>query len=353
MKNSILLCVFLCLAQVGLAQTYKGFEKKAAEIAQRIDSIITVEKTALKKELTAIDKKLESKELSREEATAKKKKISESYAEKINTAVFAEEQKLQTLIRNKVNGTLLLDDGVDDKPFFSVFESNNSYNDSITGLKLEKRWTSQFIIALGTNLFEGDDNGSYGDGFKTNLFGYGEVGFSFKYRLKDKSNLWYLKLGFATMVDDIRPDADDDIFVTNDNQTAVQDSGLNIRRAYLGNVYIGLPVHLELDLSKPKFNKDTKQSYFKSQQGFRLGLGGYAAFRISTRQFIRYNDDDGKRISVNQRDNFNVNNFNFGPSAYIGYGDVSLYFKYNVNPLFRNNSEDVNSLAIALRFDFH
>ena len=353
MKNSILLCIILCLAQAGLSQTNRGFEKKAAEIAQRIDSITTVEKAALKKELKIISEKLEKKELSSEEAAAEKKRISKSYAERINTAVFAEEQKLQALIRNKVNGTLLLDDTEEDKSFFSVFESNNSYKDSITGLKLEKRWTSQFVIALGANLFEGDANGSYGDGFKTNPFGYGEVDFSFKYRLKEKSNLWYLKLGFATMVDDIRPDADDDIFITNGNQTTVQDSGLNIRRSYLSSVYLGLPVHFELDLSKPKFNKDTKQSYFRSQQGFRLGLGGYVAFRISTRQFIRYNDEDGKRISVNERDNFNVNNFNFGPSAYIGYGDVSLYFKYNVNPLFRNNSEDINSLAIALRFDFH
>jgi hypothetical protein len=348
MKKIIIVCIALLgLTQNGVAQS-KIFEKKAAEIAHRIDSITTAEKTALKNELKKIDKKLEANELSPEAASTEKKRLSELYAEKINTAVSVEEQKLQTLIRNKVNGNLSQNEDTDKKSFFSPFADDNYYRDSISGLKVEKRWTSQFVIALGANIFNDDANA-----LQNNPLGYGEVGFSYKYRFKEDSNLWNLKLGFSTMIDDIRSEADDDIFVTDGNQTILEDSGLNIRTSYLSNVYVGIPIHLELDFSKPEYNKDTKQNYLRSQRGFRLGVGGFVAFRIATSQFIRYNDEDGKRISINQRDNFNVNDFIFGPSAYIGYRDVSLFVKYNVSPLFRNNPEDVNSLALALRFDFN
>lgn len=348
MKNIIIICIALLgLTQVGLAQT-NSFEKRAAEIAHRIDSITVAEKSALKKELKKVDKKLEANELSSEAALTEKKRLSEIYAEKINTAVSTEEQKLQTLIRNKVNGNLSQNEETEKKSFFSPFADENYYRDSISGLKVEKRWTTQFVIAFGANTFNDNTNA-----LKTTLFGYGEVGFSFKYRFKEDSNLWNLKLGFSTMIDDIRSEDDDAIFVTDGNQTFLEDSGFNIRRSFLSNVYVGIPVHLELDLSKPEYNKDAKQHYLRSQRGFRLGVGGFAAVRLATTQFIRYNDEDGKRIFINQRDNFNVNNFIFGPSAYIGYRNVSLYAKYNVTPLFRSNPEDINSLVLALRFDFN
>ena len=54
----------------------------------------------------------------------------------------------------------------------------------------------------------------------------------------------------------------------------------------------------------------------RSQRGFRLGLGGFFSVRASTLQHIRYDTDDGKRARLNERDNFNMNDINFGPSAY-------------------------------------
>ncbi|MDB9755141.1 hypothetical protein OAB20_02485 [Winogradskyella sp.] len=65
----------------------------------------------------------------------------------------------------------------------------------------------------------------------------------------------YLKLGFSTFIDEIRPEADDDIFITDVNQIIVQDLGLNLRKSYLNNIYVALPIHLELDFFKPQFNK--------------------------------------------------------------------------------------------------
>lgn len=352
MKNVIVL--FMVFSSfLNLDAQVNSFEKKATLIAHRIDSITNTEKSILKKELKAIDKKLEKKDISREDADAEKKERASFRAKRINDAVFLEEQNLQTLIKNKVNGKL---DAEQDEPksgfMSSAFEAENFYKDSITGLKVEKRLTTQFVLALGMNSVLNDGGGFYGDGFRVNPIGFGELGFTFKYRLKENTNLWNFKFGLSMMANELRPENNNDIVVTNQNQTTIEDAGFDIIRSRFTNTYLSIPLHLELDFSKPKYNSKTDQTYLRSQTGFRVGLGGFVAFRIHTNQIIRF-DEDGKRNRLFQQDDFNVNTLNFGPSAYIGYDDFSIFATYSVHPIFKNNPVDVNSLSIALRMDIN
>ena len=349
MKQTILLVAILCCTPCLMAQT-NIFEEKAAIIASRIDSITTSEKSILKKEIKKIDKKVETNEITADVAEVEKKKLAAYHAKRINAAVFIEEQKLQLLIKNKVNGKLERTEELD-KPFISVFKEENFYNDSISGLKVEKRFTTQFVFALGMNTVLNGGN-YYGDGFKVNPIGYGELGFTFKYRLKENTNLWNLKFGLSMMTDELRPKEDNDILVTNGNQTTLEDIGFDLKKSRLNNLSFGIPVHLELDFSKPQYHSKTEQTYLRSQRGFRLGLGGFFSVRTQTSQFIKYKEGD-KDIKQTETYHFNMNSFNFGPSVYFGYRDVSIYAKYDMNPVFKDNPEDINTLSIGLRVDIN
>lgn len=354
MKQILLIVTMLFYSSYMVAQS-NIFETEAAIIASRIDSITTTEKSTLKKALKKLDEKVEKKEMTLETAEIEKKKLASYHADRINKAVFKEEQKLQALIKDKVSGKLDLNAEENERntPFISVFEEENFYKDSISGLKVEKRWTTQFVIAFGMNKIMNDDSGYYGDGFKSNLLGNSELGFTFKYKLKEDINFWNLKFGLSMMIDDIRPKDDNAILVKNGDETTLQDSGYELKRSRLDNISMAIPVHLEIDFSKPQYHSKTEQTYLRSQRGFRMGLGGFFAVRIHTSQFIRYDDENGLNTRVTQKDNFNLNNINFGPSAYIGYRDVSIYAKYNVNPIFKNNPDDINTLSFGLRLDLN
>ncbi|MEM6381005.1 MAG: hypothetical protein AAF705_22725, partial [Bacteroidota bacterium] len=298
---------------------------------------------------------LKKGDISEQDAEAEKKRIAAYHAKRINEAVALEEEKLHELIKNRVSGKLEIDkdqEEEDGRTFLAVPAKVNYYKDSITGLRIEKRWTTQFVLSLAVNTVLNDDGGFYGNGFRVNPLGYGEVGFTYKYRIKEESALWNLKLGFSAMFNEIRPKDDNRILVTNGNQTTIEDAGFDIIRSRFANIYLGIPVHLELDFSKPQFNNRTRQTYLRSQRGFRLGVGGFFAVRLYTFQFIRF-DQDGKRNRLQQEDDFNMNTISFGPSAYIGYRDVSLYMRYDANPMFRNNPQDVNNLSIGLRVDIN
>ena len=107
----------------------------------------------------------------------------------------------------------------------------------------------------------------------------------------------------------------------------------------------------EFDFTPKKVNKDG-ESYFRTHESFRVGIGGYAGVRVKSKQILKYEEDD-QRVKTKQKGDFNVSDFNYGLSAYIGYGTMSLYAKYDINPLFKDNAVDQNNISLGVRFDFN
>lgn len=152
------------------------------------------------------------------------------------------------------------------------------------------------------------------------------------------------------MYNNLRP-TDNRYFVKNGDVTELQTGFTNFDESRFRNVYLTAPVHLEFDFTPKKSDKDGN-SYFRTHQSFRLGVGGYAGVKIKSKQILKYEEDDQK-IKVKQKGDFNVNDFNYGLSAYIGYGQLSLYAKYDLNPLFKDNAVNQNNVSLGLRFDFN
>jgi hypothetical protein len=116
-------------------------------------------------------------------------------------------------------------------------------------------------------------------------------------------------------------------------------------------VYLVAPLHLEFDFSKNKTREG--KAFFKSHESVRIGIGGYAGFRLKSKQFQKFEDTYGNDITVKEKGDFNVNNFIYGVSAYIGYKETSLYVKYDLNPIFENNVVKQNNISLGVRFDFN
>ena len=83
-----------------------------------------------------------------------------------------------------------------------------------------------------------------------------------------------------------------------------------------------------------------------------MGIGGYAGINVKSKQILRYEIDD-HNVKERTKGDYNVNDFVYGLSAYVGYGEVSLYIKYDLNPIFRNNAVDQNNISLGIRFDLN
>jgi hypothetical protein len=339
-----LLCLFLTKS---FAQ--ETFEDRAKSIANKIETITKEEKDALKTEIEAVNLQLENGSLTSAQADEKKQQLAETRANNIEVRAASAKKELEDLVQEKVDGkiaekesgkhSIMIPGGYKNRDE-EKWEKENG----------ERRTTTQGVLAFGANNLVTDGaiaNSDYG--YARSMF-Y-EWGFTFNTRILPQSNLLHFKYG-ASFMYNILHATDNRYFVDNGQTTdlAVYPLGLRAKDTYFKNVFLTVPVHLEFDFSKTEV-KDGKK-IFRSHNGFRVGLGGYVGYNTNSKQFLSYKVD-GYRFNVRQKGNWNVDDFNYGLSVYVGYKETSLYVKYDLNPMFKNNAVDQHNISAGVRFDLN
>ena len=338
----------------------KSFEGRAFWISQGIKKDVREEKELLKKEVEEVDKQLIEGVITKKQAEEQKLKLAEFRAKTIEEKVSLRHEALKKLIQDDVDSDLEVHekpavlglgkgDGYIEKdsvgrktfvvPAMKVINSNN---------KNEKRSTSQFVLAFGannliTNNAVANSDFSY---WKSRFF---EWGLTYNTRILKNDNLLHAKYGLSLMYNDLRP-TDNRNFQVNGNQTDLVINPVGLKDSRFRNVNVVIPIHLEFDFTKPTIKEG--KTYFNSHNSFRLGVGGYIGTNLKSKQILKY-DIDGYKSREVTKGNFNTNNFIYGLSTYVGYKATSLYLKYDLNPLFKDNTVKQNNVSLGLRFDFN
>lgn len=346
-----LLCLFLTS---GFAQdrepAKQTFEERAKAIAEKIESITKEEKDALKTEIEAVNLQLENGSLSAAQADEKKQQLAETRANNIEVRVAPAKKELEELIQQKVDGKIEEKDTRGRHSFSIPGGYKSKDQEKWEEENGERRTTSQGVIAFGFNNLVTDGAVANSEFYylRSTFF---EWGFTFNTRILPQSNLLHAKYGLSFMYNQLTA-TENRYFVDNGETTdlMVHPLGLRAKDTYFKNVFLTLPVHLELDFSKTKVEDGKK--IFRSHNGVRLGLGGYVGYNVNSKQFLSYKVD-GYRYNTRQKGNWNVEDINYGLSAYLGYKEVSLYVKYDLNPMFKNNAVDQHNASAGLRFDFN
>lgn len=347
MRNLVLyLTLALCLV-VGKTVAQETFSDKAKAIGDKIEKITKEEKEALKVEVEQVNKQLENGTLTKEQAEKKKKELAEARAVSIENKVNAAKDELNALVQEKVDGKLR-ESSDSSKNMFRI--NWNSKNDSLQ-VKSESRTTTQGVFAAGWNNVVTDGAVANSD-FSYGRSSFFEWGITWNYRLTKQSNLLHFKYGFSWMYNHLHA-TDNRYFVDNGDETVLATFPTHLRRkdTYFKNVYVTIPLHLEFDFTKNKTDNEGNK-IFRSHKGFRMGFGGFVGYNTNSKQFLSYEVND-YRINERQKGDWNVNDWTYGVSAYVGYRQTSLYLKYDINPIFENNTIDQNNISLGVRFDWN
>ncbi|WP_341966168.1 hypothetical protein [Flavobacterium psychrophilum] len=351
MRNLIIyLAVFLCSIANSL-QAQESFEARAKAIASNIEKITKEEKEALKKQVEEVNVALGKNSITQQQADEKKMQLATTSANNIESRIAVEESKLSELVKEKVEGNV---GNVDTTRVFgrvlSISILDKEKKKKYKNESSEKRTTSQIVIATGFNNLVTNGRIANSD------FGYLrseflEWGYTHNTRLLESNNLLHLKYGFSFMYNTLTP-TNNRSFEVNGDQTNLVTNQFKLRKndSYFKNVFITIPLHLEFDFSKSKTIND--KVFFRSHRGFRLGIGGFVGYNTNAKQFLSY-DLDGHHVNVKQKGNWNTNDWNYGLSSYIGYGQISLYAKYDLNPMFKNNPVKQNNISLGIRLDLN
>ncbi|WP_353083932.1 hypothetical protein [Flavobacterium sp.] len=367
MRNFTIYLVLTLLLFASKLIAQDTFESKAKAIAEKITYITVNEKAKLKIEVEEVNLQLEKGTITREQADQKKIKLAQECANIIENKTALNQLELKGIVQEHVDEMIrgydvklnlhdsVIYNGKKNKITAKIIDS--TYID-VNGVKKkfvdrktnnEKRTTSQFVFAFGLNnlVTEGKVSGSDYRYFGSHFY---EWGITYKSRLLKKENLLHLKYGFSVMYNNIRP-TDNRIFNKNGGQTNLEYSPNELSDSRFKNVYLVVPLHFEFDFSKNKIIKG--MSKFQTQKSIRFGLGGYAGLRLKSKQYQLFNDGNGHEVEVMQKGDYNVNDFIYGVSSYVGYRDISLYVKYDLNPMFKNNNVKQNNISLGIRWDWN
>jgi len=365
--------IICCFSNIINAQSDR-FETRIKEIKKDIEIITAQEKATLEEEVADINEKLSEKKITQTEAELQKRAKAEACADRIEARIEPLERELQRMVKGEVeeaeSDSDIIEDAMEDieddieDAQEDIEDAKEDIKDAMDDFKIsfknkknkknkgEARTTSQFVFAFGINNVaqDGDLSTLDNNGIRANNSRFYEWGWTWKTRLLQNSPLLNLKYGPSLTYNNLRPE-NNTYFVKNDQQTVLASHPKTLTdETYFRTINLVFPVHLEFDFSKKRKNDD--QVIVKTQKSFRLGVGGYGGLNVRSKQILKYKEDGLTTEQITKGD-YNVNTFVYGVSGYVGYKDISIYAKYDLNPLFSDNALDQNNVSLGLRFDFH
>lgn len=315
------------------------------ETEEKKQRIVQIEKEALTNEVEKINDRLTNNELTFEEAETLKKEAATKHALNIENKVAILEN---TVALKERNG-----EPENSKRRFSItFGDDEIINEVLDTISRERkrdiRTYSGLTFAFGLNNAIASGRSLDDAPYKIGGSKFAELGISWSTRVFEQSNWLRVRYGLSFQFNGLKAE-NNQFFVENGNQTELQEYPLNYDKQKLRLDNLVVPFHFEFGPSK-KIDKDTYFRY-NTSNSFRVGLGGYAGVNLTTIQKLKF-EEDGADIKVKNKNDFNTNNFIYGLSGYIGWGDTSLYVKYDLNPIFKDNPVEEHNVSLGIRFDF-
>jgi len=338
--KTITMCLSILLLSFGMQALQAQEEKvpqKTEQLEQQKEQIIAEEKAALKKSLEAISLQLENSEISPAEADRLREESAKKHALNIENRLAIAENEIEWQLRNE--------EEITEK------REKNIHSDEEKGEECTihcNRTTSQLVIAAGFNNALMDGQSLNDLDFKLGGSRFFELGIAWSTRVFDDSNWLRLRYGISFQFNGLKP-TDNRYFVGDGNLTVLEVYPLDLDKSKFKMDNLVIPLHFEFGPSNK--SETDKGTWFYTDKKFKIGLGGFVGINIGERQKLKY-EENGDNVKRKLKGDYNTNDLIYGLSGYIGWGNTSLYAKYDLNPIFKDPNVELNNISLGLRFDF-
>ncbi|WP_430615010.1 hypothetical protein [Flavobacterium sp. JP2137] len=342
-----------CLFLGGIRAQEKKFEAEVLALTENMEAIAREERSILVEKVDQINENLEKGQFSYEEAQLKKREAADLHAKNMEQRIQNEKKRLDALVKDKVTAALAQSTAVEVDSTEVKAETLALPSTKIKILDIErstKRTASQTVFAMGVNnvLTQGALGNSDFRYWGSHFY---EWGWSYTTRLRKDDNLLHIKYGVSMMYNNLRA-TDNRYFVKNEEETLLEQHDKNLRDSRFRNLNLVVPIHLEFDFSPTVLSEDGSKKIFSAYRKLRIGVGGYVGANVKTKQIVKYKED-GRTHKVKDKGDYATNDLVYGLSAYIGYRSLSLYSKYDLSPLFKNNEIKQNNISLGMRIDLY
>lgn len=341
------LCLIMGTTQAQDTLQRTKSQLKIESLQKYKETIADEEKASLKTEVETINQRLENKEITQAQAEILKQEMAKKRAMNIENRVAIIDSQIELITRNPeyYSSTQSRENDV----VISIGKKNGLYIKSNNEPpKYDIRTSNQLLFAIGFNNTIIDGQSLDDSPYQLGGSGFVELGWLWQTRLLKNSNFVRVNYGLSVQWNKLSI-KDNQYFVANGNETTLETFPLNLKKSKFRTTSLVVPLHFEFGPSKLR-DFDNRVRYHTHNQ-FKIGLGGFAGVNLSTKQKLKYKENGN-----NQKDKFksdyNTTNLVYGVSGYIGVGDFSVYAKFNLNELFKDQAIDQRNVSLGLRWDF-
>lgn len=318
----------LCAQEGSTSQQVERLEKQK-------EKIIAEEKEALKIAVEAINKRLENQEITRADADRLKEEAAKKHALNIENRIAIIDNEIAWISRNAED---------DNDGWAKTERGKDRTNENKKGYS---RTTTHLMIAAGFNNALEEGQSISDSDFKIGGSRFFEIGLAWRTRVFENSNFMRLRYGVSFQFNGLKP-TNERYFVEEGDLTFLETFPLELDKSKFRMDNLVFPVHFEFG---PSRRVDVKNgAWFSSANQFKIGLGGFAGFNIGERQKLKH-EENGDKVKRKLKGDHNTNDFIYGLSGYLGWGDTALYVKYDLNPIFKGPNPELYNISVGLRFD--
>jgi len=225
------------------------------------------------------------------------------------------------------------------------YKNEPEFDDSVKIRKNEKRVEKNSredsFVDLGVNTFVNQPD-NLGDQYDLKPLGsrYISINHLRKGRIGGSNSPFYIRGGLELAFNNFMFDRNVYLADVNSISTVVPEpeNGRNFQKSKFTYSTLNVPLDLSLQFRDKK-----------GKESFKLSAGGFAGYRLGAHTKLKY-QDNGNTIKDKDRGNFNLQDFQYGLNASIGYRDIELFGKYNLNSLFKENrGPDMQVVSFGVR----
>ncbi|MGY0393403.1 hypothetical protein ACW5R3_12700 [Bizionia sp. KMM 8389] len=346
--------ILTCFVHINYAQEVDNSEQ-IERLQEQKTVVQNEEKNQLKQTVESVNTRLDAGDISSEEASILKKAAAEKHALNIENRLAIIDNRIALLERNE---TVSHDTGPNlDSMIISIGKDEESDEYDIGSVYIgprsktkpvvyDRRTTSDLVFAIGFNnaIIEGQ---SLNDSpYKIGGSGFVELGWAWKTRVFKNSNALRFKYGLSVQWNKL--DIKDNLYFTEENDVvSLEEHPLNLNKSKFRTTNLVVPLHFEFGPSK----KIERDNYFRysTYRKFKFGIGGYGGIVLQSLQKLKYKENGHKE--KDKFKDYNTNNFVYGLSSYVSWGNVGIYAKYDLSTIFNDQQIDQNNISLGLRFD--
>ncbi|MCT2409671.1 MICOS complex subunit MIC60 [Chryseobacterium antibioticum] len=360
MKTKLILMAAVMAFTYSTAQQTPDMNPKIKLYSKKIDSIVVSEKSKMNAELDIIDKDFKEKKITAEEKQKQRSDIAMKYQQTINEKVDAQESELQSATKEMVKNAVFMDRDSMNGKRNEMWLGLNGLNMKLgQNRKKSPKHSLQTIelsaSVMGTGLTAKNEPFNFYDknsDTRNTIINSSQMALRYEGQIGGFKSPVFYRVGLGVRFDQYVPKYGN-VFKQEDHTLFVDDFDRgNLKKTQFNNTYLYIPVDLRFVLNPKYIEYEGVQYLDNKKRQLSLVMGVYGGVKVGSVNYIKYSNENSKRIVERERIMDGVNDFIVGGKFGISYGSFKVFVQKDFTPIFNDSALLKNKYGVQIGVEF-